>query len=43
MSDDIVNWLESLGLGQYAEVFAENAIDLRTLPALTEDDLKELG
>ncbi len=43
MSDDFANWLERLGLGQFAESFAENAIDLRTLPTLTEDDLKELG
>ncbi len=43
MSEEFANWLEGLGLGQYAEAFAENAIDLRTLPALTEADLKELG
>ena len=43
MSDEIANWLEELGLGQYADVFAENAIEFRALPALTEDDLKELG
>ena len=39
---EISQWLETLGLGQYAEVFSENEIDLLVLPELTEDDLKEL-
>ncbi len=39
----IREWLDSLGLGQYAGAFEENAIDFRALPELTEDDLKELG
>ena len=43
MSDDITQWLEGLGLGQYAQAFAENDIDLRTLPHLSDDDLKDLG
>ncbi len=33
-------WLEDLGLGKYAETFAENGIDLEILP---DDELKELG
>ena len=36
-------WLTDLGLDQYAEAFAENEIDGETLPALTGDDLKEIG
>src|SRR5262245_3565953 len=36
-------WLESIGLGQYAQRFAENAIDLSTARDLTEQDLKDLG
>ncbi len=40
---DIARWLEGLGLGQYAEVFAENRIDLDILPSLSDDDLRELG
>ena len=32
-----------LGLERYAQVFCENEIDLRVLPELTADDLKELG
>ena len=43
MGDDITQWLEELGLGQYAQAFAENDIDLRALPHLSDDDLKELG
>ena len=43
MSEDFTNWLNSLGLGEYAKVFAENAVDLRTLPTLTDEDLSELG
>ena len=43
MADDIAQWLEGLGLGQYAEAFAENDIESKNLPRLTEDDLKELG
>ena len=39
----IAHWLDGLGLGQYASVFAENAIDEEVLPELTEDHLKELG
>ena len=36
-------WLESIGLGEYAQRFADNAIDLSTLRDLTDQDLKELG
>jgi hypothetical protein len=41
--DDIRLWLDQNGLGRYAKVFAENAVDLEVLPELTEEDLKELG
>ena len=43
MAHDIGEWLEGLGLGRYAEAFADNEIDLRTLPHITEDDLREIG
>lgn len=39
----ITHWLDGLGLGQYASVFNENAIDLEVLPELTEADLESLG
>jgi class 3 adenylate cyclase/tetratricopeptide (TPR) repeat protein len=43
VSGDISGWLQSLGLGQYAEAFARNDIDLEVLPELSEADLRELG
>ncbi len=43
MADDIAQWLEGLGLGQYAQAFAENDIDLEILPRLSEEDLEKLG
>src|SRR5262252_9350362 len=39
----IADWLEKLGLGQYAQRFAENDISFGILPHLTDQDLKELG
>src|SRR5690349_14417190 len=40
---DIGGWLRGLGLERYEQAFRENEIDLRVLPELTVDDLKELG
>ena len=40
---DIADWLRQLDLGQYAEAFAENAIDWAVLPTLTADDLRDIG
>ena len=40
---DIAGWLASIGLGEYAQRFDENAIDLSVVEELTEQDLKELG
>jgi len=40
---DIVDWLEKLGLGQYALRIVENGIDLSVLPELTEQDFERLG
>jgi class 3 adenylate cyclase/predicted ATPase len=39
----IADWLEKLGLGQYAPRFAENDINFALLSDLTDQDLKELG
>ena len=39
----IADWLDRLGLGQYAGCFAENDITVAILPDLTDQDLKELG
>jgi SAM domain (Sterile alpha motif) len=40
---DIADWLEKLGMSEYAQCFAENRIDLAVLPELTDQDLKDLG
>jgi class 3 adenylate cyclase/tetratricopeptide (TPR) repeat protein len=39
----IAEWLASIGLEEYAQRFAENAIDLSVVYDLTEQDLKDLG
>jgi class 3 adenylate cyclase/tetratricopeptide (TPR) repeat protein len=39
----VAEWLQKLGLGQYAQRFAENDITFAILPDLTDQDLKELG
>ena len=39
----IVDWLQKLGLGQYAQRFAENDITFVILPDLTDQDLEKIG
>src|ERR1700674_2157856 len=39
----IADWLNTLGMSEYAERFAENHIDLSVLPDLTDQDLEKLG
>jgi len=39
----IADWLEKLGMSEYAQRFAENRIDFSVLGELTDQDLKELG
>ena len=39
----IADWLEKLGMSEYAQRFAENRIDLSVLPDLTDQDLEKLG
>lgn len=36
-------WLEGIGLGQYADIFARHQLDFDVFPDLTEADLAELG
>jgi class 3 adenylate cyclase len=36
-------WLEQLGLPQYAEAFERNAVDLKIVRDLTQQDLRDLG
>jgi class 3 adenylate cyclase len=39
----IADWLQNIGLAQYAQRFAENDITFAILSHLTDQDLKELG
>ena len=39
----ISEWLHSLGLDQYVQVFSDNDVDLELLPSLSEQDLEKLG
>ncbi|KAG5267543.1 hypothetical protein AALO_G00222910 [Alosa alosa] len=40
---DVGDWLESVGLGEHRQRFLEHEIEGAHLPALTKDDLAELG
>src|SRR5271168_3543199 len=39
----VADWLNGLDLGQYAQAFADNDIDLALAATLTDADLKEIG
>src|SRR6201987_5829828 len=39
----IADWLEKLGMAEYAERFAENDIDFSILPELTDQELEKIG
>jgi hypothetical protein len=39
----VAEWLEKLGMSEYAQRFAENDIDASVLPHLTDQSLKEIG
>jgi class 3 adenylate cyclase len=41
--EEIEDWLDKLGLGQYARCFAENEIDFSILGDLTDQDLEKIG
>ncbi|NIV76070.1 MAG: guanylate cyclase, partial [Gammaproteobacteria bacterium] len=40
---EVSQWLEQLGFGRYADVFAENDVDEEVLRELTDADLEKLG
>jgi hypothetical protein len=40
---EMSDWLESLGMSEYAQRFAENAIDVSVLRYLTDQDLEKIG
>ena len=40
---EIADWLDKLGMSEYAQRFAENGIDFSVLPDLTDQDLEDMG
>ena len=40
---EIEEWLEKLGMSEYAGLFAENGIDVSVLRYLTDQDLEKIG
>jgi SAM domain (Sterile alpha motif) len=42
-TQQISDWLEKLGMSEYAQRFAENDINFSILSDLTDQDLKEIG
>ena len=43
MTRSIRQWLEHLGLTQYADAFLSNHIDVELLPQITDQVLKDIG
>src|SRR6201987_754346 len=41
--EQIADWLEGLGMSEYAQRFAENGISVAALRHLTDQDLKDIG
>jgi len=39
----IADWLEKVGMSEYAQRFAENGIDVSVLRYLTDQDLEKIG
>jgi hypothetical protein len=40
---EVVDWLKTLGMSEYAERFAESDIDFAILSDLTDQDLEKIG
>jgi SAM domain (Sterile alpha motif) len=40
---EIADWLEKLGMPEYAQCFAENKIDVSVLLHLTDQDLEDIA
>ena len=41
--EQIADWLQKLGLGQYAQRFAESDVEIDVLSELTDQDFDRLG
>jgi hypothetical protein len=39
----LADWLEKLGMSEYAQPFDENRIDFSVLPDLTDQDLEKMA
>jgi hypothetical protein len=39
----VADWLEKLGMSEYAQRFADNDIDFAILPELIDQDLEKIG
>ena len=39
----VAEWLEKLGMSEYAQCFAANGINVAALSHLTDQDLKDIG
>jgi hypothetical protein len=39
----VADWLDKLGISEYAQRFAENGISVTALAHLTDQDLKDMG
>jgi len=42
-TDDLYQWLKALSLEKYHGQLKEHEVDIKTLPAITSEDLKEMG
>ena len=42
-ANDLIHWLEALGLGKYTRVFIRQEVDFETLVELSGEDLREMG
>jgi class 3 adenylate cyclase len=42
-TEEMSDWLDKLGMSEYAQRFAEHGIDFGVLPDLTDQDLKDIG
>ncbi len=42
MAEDIAQWLNRFGLGQYAQAFADNDIGVDVLSDLSDSDLRRI-
>ena len=42
-TEEVIQWLDSIRLSKYAEIFKENEVDGELLASCSVQDLKEIG